>query len=121
MGISVQWMLDGIARKRLAGSGPRFEEVFLLSVNQVIADLNTTCDFTIPDVTNTSDSINLDTTKYLRAFMHGIPYYMQLFAEWAKDPPEAMKFIYDRAMAICQFHAVTDADEKVGFTPFNEA
>lgn len=118
MGISVQWMLENIARKRLAGSGPRFESVFLDSVNQVIADINTQCDLEVIDVETTSDSVDLDQAKYTRAFTHGIPYYMQLFAEWAKDPPEAMKYIYDRALALCQFHVITDADKDVGFTEF---
>jgi len=118
MGISVQWMLDNIAKKRLAGSGPRFEAVFVDAINQVIADINTQCNLEIDDIASTSDTVDLESQKYSRAFMHGIPYYMQLFAEWTKDPPDMMKFIYDRALAMCQFHSITDEDGDVGFPEY---
>lgn len=118
MGISVQWMLDNIAKKRLAGGGARFESVFVDSVNQVIADINTQCNLEIADIDNTSATVDLDSAKYSRAFWHGIPYYMQLMAEWSKDPPEYMKFAYDRSLALCQFHKITDDDVDVGFESF---
>lgn len=112
MGIGIQWLLENVAKKRLSGSGPRFDAVFVEAVNQVISDLNTQCDLSVgligDDGIGANVQIDLDQAIYSRAFVHGVPYYMQLFAEWAKDPPDFAKFAYDRALALCQFHNTSE-------------
>ena len=100
-------------RHRLRSSGEDFDEVFYLSVNDVIRDiqLDTAAEIDEIDTEDPPDELDLE-SYFTPAIINGVEYYMQLNARWARRTEEQVTdAVYRRSLYHAQTRVLVDGVE----------
>ncbi len=97
----------------LGASGVRFDTHFLMALNSVIGDFNRQCNTDQTVFEQVSGDIDLD-FKHFNTFYMGCINYLQLSAEWARQPDAEAESKYRRSLAMSQFEEYQDQDLEAG-------
>jgi hypothetical protein len=107
--------LKSMMESRLKGGGEDFDEVFYLSVNDVIRDLMNTTLLEVTEIDEDTPPETLDVdSKYFGVFRDGIQFWMQQNATWARVGEQQSNAQYLRSLALARAEAMEDADPDMG-------
>ena len=112
MAIQVAQIRDRCAR-RLGSSGTTFETHFVDALNSTISDYNRQCNREIEHKEQADGEIDVD-YKHWKTFYLGCLHYLQLSAEWAREPDSSAEAKFERALAMSQFEDYTEDDMESG-------
>jgi hypothetical protein len=102
-------LLKTIVRGRIKGSGPDWDTIFFISINDVLDELSRRAAVETEriDLDDPPDEIDLD-SKWEHVLRDGVPFYMQKNAFWARQGDDVVKTEYELAMARAMGDAIQD-------------